>query len=174
MILNPNEEPKIIKNPNEVLGVVIGQPIIIDIPNKNGRLYPASEFSKIIFKQDNVVIGEVKSWEPSDKPTLTSSSAIPELNITCHTISATTRKLKANFTLENDLITFKYKDKTFAIHPVNEKLAKKLVKSKMNILITYLQYDKDDGIVELVKFLCGLKYEESCGNEPLFFLVMKL
>jgi hypothetical protein len=57
-------------------------------------------------------------------------------------------------------ITFRHRDKTFAIYKENKELAEKLVNLNKKEWVTYLQYE-DDGIVQLSKFLLGLEYKES-------------
>lgn len=92
------------------------------------------------------------------------SPYIPVMTISSVPIVAQTRKLKASFSLEPDTITFKHNDKSFAIYPKNKELAEKLVTLELKDWITYLQFD-DEGIVQLVKYLCGMKHAESLGSE---------
>jgi len=137
------------------------------IPNKNGRIYSPevlNKFKKMEVKIGSQRIGYINSFMPDKPSDLEPHSCFPDIKVECTPIKAITRKLIANFTLEPEKITFKHKKKSFAIYPKNKKLANKLVRSKLNKWITYLQYE-DEGIVQLVKCLIGMKYKESIGNE---------
>jgi len=62
-------------------------------------------------------------------------------------------------TVDNRM-TFKYKNKTFAIWYENEKLAKKLVKATMKDWVLNIASD-DEGIANLCRYLCDVTYKES-------------
>jgi len=171
-LIDPNKN-KIVKTPYEVSGVILEA----NIPNKNGRVYSPAVFdklkpSKLDVHIDGVKVGQVNSFYPS-KPLsgLEMEDDInhlpPELQIESIPIHATNRKLKAIFTLEPPTITFQHNNKKFAILPKNKKLAEKLVTLQLKDWVTYLQYE-DDGIVQLVKYLCKMKYEETEGEDIIF------
>jgi len=164
-ILNPNNELKVVKTPYEVSGVILEA----HIPNKNGTIYSPSVFDKlnktpkIEVRIGNEIIGLVQSFQPSQhSEDLEPHPCFPNINILSTPIQAKTRKLTVNFSL--DIITFEFKDKKFGILSKNKEVAEKIVTLQLKDWITYLQYE-DDGIVELVKFLIGMKYKESYGSD---------
>jgi hypothetical protein len=117
-------------------------------------------------KVDGQIVGSIQSAKIE-----TSANEPKDIGLVYAPYIPITRELNASFSLQSifeESITFKYKKKTFAIYSKNKKLAQKLVKLTKKEWITYLQYE-DEGIVQLVKCLLKMKYEESRGNEHLCF-----
>jgi hypothetical protein len=118
-------------------------------PNKNGRCYDTSSINHMLPPND-----ELKPHPCFPSQNEFYSPYIP----------LTTTTIVSAYILEPETITFKYKDKTFGIDPKNKEIADKLITLQLKDWITYLQYE-DDGIVQLVKFLIGMKYKESTGSD---------